>query len=258
MTETQFLTSDNPAEMVAFLGERITDEQRRCFVEACRSSVGSPWSFRKEDLRWTELVYEWVTRAIDNGDISASLAAEILRDIVGNPFRPYWLLNCGGLMRGDVPKGRGHGEHVRIAEIGDWLSWNEGAIPLMVDAMMFEECDKCDGRGWFQEKDYPKWLARCVCDNGRVPRVEPRWSDMLEIADALEEAGCRDQHILEHLRSERDGERCPWCGGGDWGKLGADCCQDCNGTGRIKRRHWRGCWALELLSQKSGSGVGSK
>jgi hypothetical protein len=64
----------------------------------------------------------------------------------------------------------------------------------------------------------PAWLA---WDGGALPRIardvydERRFRDVSVLGDALEEAGCTDQAMLEHC----------WSG----------------------QRHYRGCWVIDLL-----------
>lgn len=248
MTETQWLTSDNPAEMVAFLGERITDEQRYRIDDAYQDILRGP-------------------------SLSTSLHADAIRDIVGNPFIPLAGLKSAmeaGIIAVDAdypvrvfdPKNNSVGwssyewdeldfnnaRHIAASIwqrhcIKPFLEWNNRTIPLMVDAMMNEDCPDND------EHESP-----CdYCHNtGRIPRAEPRWSDMLEIADALEEAGCTEQLILNWLRGW---ESCPWCGGsGDndvstW-VIGYPVCSNCNGTGKRTIKHVIGDWCVELLKGK--------
>jgi hypothetical protein len=68
----------------------------------------------------------------------------------------------------------------------------------------------------------PRWLE---WDGGAVPAMawavydERRFSGLGDLAKALARAGCRDAHLLRHLRS--------------WG------------------RHYRGCWALDALLGKA-------
>lgn len=241
MTEQQFLTSTDPAALVAYLGERITDEQRRFFVEACEITS---WKFRDSDIKRTELAFEWALVA------NVPLAADILRDIVGNPFHRYER-DWAGMPKEIAICRLWEGDTFSVLPLYDWLQWNDGAIPKMVDAMLFEECDMPFGPG------HPT-CSKCG-GKGRISRAEPQWLMMPAIADALEEAGCREPAILEHLRSERDGDRCAWCWNGHvmmppipGAKLHSYPipCSHCNGTGLIRireRRHWKGCWILELL-----------
>lgn len=225
MTETQWLTSDNPAEMVAFLGARITDEQRRFFAEACRKS-------------WCK-----VSGPVMEHYVPLALRADILRDIVGNPFKKLPFIEDGKLCE-YVTK---PGFNVELAVESEWLTWRDGTIPKMVDAMLFENCSKCGirrGERYVFAGPDSHW-ERCDCTNGRIPRAEPRWEMMPIIADALEEAGCRDQYILEHLRGD-----VPWDCQSMCGNRHNDNCKLANGTGQIKRRHYIGCWVVELLRGK--------
>jgi len=69
----------------------------------------------------------------------------------------------------------------------------------------------------------PMWLARHAATVGALAQAiyeEERFSDLPILADALEEAGCTNPHILKH----------------------------CRGPGP----HARGCWALDLLMGKEG------
>lgn len=263
MTESQWLTSDNPAELVAFLGERITDEQLNYFLEAAIDPA------RRSDFEPQVVVESWSRRArleVFRGPFMArghsnlqplEVRAEILRDIVGNPFRRYafWREDWG-----HTPKDWDVAYPGMLHLDSEWLTWSNRTIPLMVDAMMFEDCERCSGHNGerYINFDNPMELFCPLCNKGRIPRAEPRWEMMPVIADALEEAGCRNQHILEHLRSERDGERCALCDGsgsqihvygrGEHGDCEQESCDYCEGMGRIKRRHWKGCHILEVLT----------
>jgi hypothetical protein len=67
----------------------------------------------------------------------------------------------------------------------------------------------------------PAWLA---ANDGAVTTLaqtiyqDRRWSDMPILADALEEAGCANADLLDHCRA--------------------------------KQRHYRGCWAVDLILGK--------
>jgi hypothetical protein len=114
-----------------------------------------------------------------------------------------------------------------------WLTWNNNTVTNLVHAMMYED------RG--------PYLNRYLL------RDEPQWDTMGIIADALEEAGCTEKVILDHLRGT---EPCPHCGGDgarfyDEGER-LQCkqrCDDCNGTGKRLVCHIRGCWLVELLTE---------
>ena len=259
MTEHEWLTSERWETLWDYIAPKLTPETHELIIKAFQSvAFHADWYERRPD---------------------------IIRDIVGNPFRPMAFHHVGKgeylikhpedgrlvlstLPDPNFPKFANHepvfGDIDRVASPAvirvkgtpvtvldpAWLTWNNRTIPLMIDAMMNEDCAKCD---------FPRaWYGDCDCDEGRIPRAEPRWEIMPVIADALEEAGCRDQYILEHLR---DGERCVACGGHGkiWGEprtgvfeaAPVSKCSPCKGTGRIKRRHYIGCHIIELLKGTS-------
>lgn len=130
-----------------------------------------------------------ITRALD-----PATQAALLRDIVGNPFRPPPQVRAfGGLMK-----------------VG-WLTWNNGTIPRMARAIY-------EGR---------------------------RFSDLPMLADALEEAGCHDEGVLEHCREQHN--TCPV----SYPHLPHDYCDGSpQGERPARGLHARGCWVLDLLLGK--------
>lgn len=100
--------------------------------------------------------------------------AVLLRDIVGNPWKPHPPLThsvkcdrCNGKGKRTINytcgtcKGTGS-----IIGTADWLDWN-GPIPLLARSI-YEECE---------------------------------FDNMLILADALEEIGCTDNVIIDHCRN---------------------------------------------------------
>lgn len=105
--------------------------------------------------------------------------------------------------------------------VSGWLTWNDATVPR---------------------------IAQAIYD-------EQRFEEMPILADALEEAGCDNEAILRHCRSE---ERCQDCSGkgqaSDSDRFGwwmAEC-ETCRGTGGqpLLGPHVRGCWVLDLLLGK--------
>ena len=161
--------------------------------------------------------------------------ANALRDIVGNPFRP-------------IPFHVHNGSLYPLQEVKNGPSWEQ-----------------------FEKTLRPvPWLTPTVLNLARAPYEEldsdgTLASDRLAVlADCLEESGCENEDILNHLRGL---EPVP----GDWHK--------CKGCGTIYRRihkysdcgnarcegeeyeevkqwqkmrgnHYRGCWVLDLLLGK--------
>lgn len=121
---------------------------------------------------------------------------------------------------------------------------------------------------------YPKGLCY-VCNTildwnaGSIPKYaeaiynDRRWDEMSMLADMLEEAGCTEQHMIQHCRGK---EMCTTCRGkgvlkcvvvDSWIKENEDGlvdkdCDLCKATGWIPLRspYLRGDWVLDLLMGK--------
>jgi hypothetical protein len=162
MTEAEWLACEKPAEMYRWLQPGhctapyvLSSRKAKLWVEAMRNLIAT-----------TETV--WGLK-LD----SATTRAHLLREIVGNPFRPLWRTGGGGLMLGDVPKGYGYGTHHRIGEISDWLT------------------------------STARELAQATYDDQDFDRLPI-------LADALEEAGCDNREIMGHLRGLQPHVRGCW------------------------------------------------
>jgi hypothetical protein len=251
MTENQWLISTNPVEMYTFVKDRVTERQQRFFVEACRANAPKPWNFRVDSIRWGELAEEWCSRMVFNKDISASVVCDLLREIIGNPFRRF-------SFHRDPRKHLKPGKTYGVGQMFEydppdvyldpaWLQWKSSTIPNLIHAMMNEECDECQmirgKRSRYVNAGPDSCWEKCSCNDGYTTRAEPQWDMMPIIADALEEAGCTEATILDHLRGAE-----PWDCKSMCGTRHDDRCKLSGGTGKRPVRHVRGCWVVELLS----------
>jgi len=148
----------------------------------------------------------------------ASQQAAILRDIIGNPFRPVTLPRKSVRCK----QCKGKGEFLSRADRGP-------------EHMLL--CPPCKGVGFIQG-DCP-WLTptvRALAEASYWETSQGVLSDdrLAVLADAIEEAGCDNHELLQHLRGwERWSETTGWTG---W-----------------RRRtlpHFRGCWALDAILGK--------
>lgn len=225
MTESEYLTSTDPAALLRHVEGRATEEQLRWFVEACRAAfMRNPddWSLSDD---WRGLARSWAEGGCER-------RAALLREIFG-PFRPlqrkYISCLCGGelvpLKKDTLPLlsvcSKCHADGPFWADVvhGEkwpWLAWNDGTIPH---------------------------LARSIHDSGR-------FEDMAILADALVEAGCQEEELIAHCRNL---ERCWKCLGADIASRPRDwdiVCPECHGTGWTPLRgpHVPGCWLTTLLA----------
>jgi len=162
MTEAEWLSSNDPAAMLARLQGKASDRKLRLFACACERISVKEWGESEapvgewekwghplcpEAARWAEnwaREPEWEVREYKIPN-QASRAA-FLRDIFGSPFR----------------------KALTYADLGRYgvLDWNGNTVPR---------------------------LARTIYDERDFER-------MPILADALEESGCADEDILTHCR----------------------------------------------------------
>jgi hypothetical protein len=186
--------------------------------------------------------------------------AALLRCVAGNPFRDIYA-------DVDIPRG-GYGTTLE----GERVGWAADSTVLRLAQAAYDErgrpCERCRGYG----KHYPHILhvggkpgpaEPCPACSG-TGRTDDGTLDpevLAVLSDALEEAGCDNERLLGHLRSEPD--VCPWCDGTGWVPCRAEDdpdgdrmgdlkpCRRCRNTGIIETGpHVRGCWAVDLILGK--------
>ncbi len=229
MTEAEWLASNDPQVMLEFITRRslISARKLRLFAVAVYRSI-RPHNVEHEQTAWRWETHEydlssslksWLSYVVqsetDSGHNypSPGTVAALLRDVVGNPFRPPQPL-------------------YRLAKLDDsgwsglhkvpdspWLTHNDGAVAK---------------------------LAKVIYD-------ERKFDALPMLADALQEAGCDDEAILRHCRGMDRHPRCgvqshdlecEACGVRLYG-------QDVQAVCRFKQGpHVRGCWVLDLLLGK--------
>jgi len=189
------------------------------------------------------------------GQTTKPRMAAILRDIVGNPFRPMTLppgdecrrcrgegsvsAGAGGQVVGMEPRRRCGNCKGRGFRSNPWLTPTVLALAEAAYAERGRKCDKCSGSGWVRvhdggtREDGYGWKKADCPDCGGTGTINGGTLDNARLAvlsDALEEAGCDDAGLLMHLRGE------------EWHQP--------SGGGLCKRPtgpHWRGCWAVDCV-----------
>jgi hypothetical protein len=150
-----------------------------------------------------------------NAVVTPALQAALLRDVVGNPWRPATL--CG------LSRRPFHNQWAHVDVNGSFWLEDECPVcrPLRTPAVL--------------------GIARRAYDLRD-------WDALPVLADALEEAGCEDTEVLGHLRGWG---RCGTCLGRGASADGFWDCVRCGGSGRITvGPHVRGCWSLDVILGK--------
>ena len=214
MNETEWLVCDDPAEMIRDLqptrsGDAspiqaeggqggITDAQLRFWVEACREIVNDS-RMVQHDLtsELKEAVVCWSTHKHSIPDLSMTTRCAILRDIVGNPWRPVMLPRTFGF---DDAKNE-------ICSVVDRSSWLTTTVLSLARAAHEErvarKCERChsgkvvtsyEGTFWTRTDKPRNTYGPCPdCKGtGTFPSAELDRNRLLILADALEEAGVED------------------------------------------------------------------
>lgn len=147
--------------------------------------------------------------------------ASILRDLFFNPYDESWKRTTCNCDRGYVvvPGKRGFRD------------------------MRRQQCGACYGRCW----KTPIKLSSTVISLAQAIYEARDWDRMPFLADALEEAGNTNRHVLEHCRV------CQECGGQGWLATYEPnpeqyTCDWCGGTG--VGLHFRGCWVVDSILAK--------
>lgn len=270
MNEAEWLASSDPARMLEYLTDRprdgtvrggvtapplISKRKQRLFVAAGLRIVLPETSAKVEamaddpsippDPAWwptdkdADDACRCVVTASGRWSATQGVLADLLREIVGNPFRPVTLPSG----EGKCPQCRGCGRTIR-----------RGAGASVV--RQEPPCDACRGTGrtpcpWLTPTVLS--LAQAAYDH-RDPATGHLAADRLAIlADALEEAGCVDDGILFHLRGEFGCDECRGVGFiyGPPYSLNRLTCPKCVGQGTLPHPpHVRGCWAIDLILGK--------
>lgn len=213
MTEAEWLASVNPAAMLGWLCDthprsgqphagRPSERKLLLFSLACRLAsargpidslevdVGYRDIDQKETSRWNgeRLAVSWGSSAGDSpGDMPLPWRADILRDIVGNPFRPVALPKGPARL---CPRCEGDG----------WVPTPDGLYASRA------ACKVCNGKGTLNLFDPCPWINPTVQSlataayEHRTPQGHLDAARLAVLADALEEAGCDSEDVLRHLR----------------------------------------------------------
>lgn len=161
--------------------------------------------------------------------MKARVAADILRDTVGNPFKPVRI----------EPAWRTR-DVVMLAESA--YRDRKRVRPHDDDPTPWEHRPKADTSLRALEEEFE---ARLRPVRGTDGTMDPM--TLIALADALEEAGCGNEELLRHLRGYGPHTDCE--GKGGYLATGKPLCLDanCDGWRPLPAPHYRGCWAVDLV-----------
>ena len=239
VSSTFFTLSDRKLRLISCAIERAT----QCFLAELEKEsldIAESWADGKEpsykQLRryincgwWMSLLAIDATREsirIHNSDQDRRQVCYLLRDMIGNPFRPVFLPEQPYMK----PTGRG-GIAIRTA-LCPWLT--DDVLSLASAA-------------------YSERMPNGTLDSARLPIL----------ADALEDAGCDSEELLQHLRGmvrcvhcldyagdSIKNEWCTYCGLERWLPEWWSRSDRHSTMIHSPAIHYRGCWAIDLLLGK--------
>lgn len=208
MDEAVWLAGEDPEAMLEHVRDKVGERKLRLWVEAGRCA--------QCESAWSGIGWSWAAKAAYHATASCSTPARkaaLLREVVGNPFRPTVVLPrdvgavLGGLKAG-TPTYRQ--ENVILEEV---LTWHDGLVPRLARAAYDErsrECKVCRGN-----KVVPAYapyrLTECSCGG----KLQERWD-------------------IGNLRDGHPPKWCPRC----WAAflpdhVGVRPCNDCKGSGVV-------------------------
>lgn len=265
MTESEWLECSDPESMVGWVttggGPVASQYKLRCIEDAV---------FNRFGLNLDDLVVQ------DKPPVDG---CDIIRDIVGNPFRPF----RPAIYDNPGCPNRAVRHPQSICSCPPWLT---PTVLSLAQAAHDELWDKAEEVERIEKMiDTQRFImSRCYSDSAyrvyssnldrfrkELAKVEELPHGMLDpqrlkiLSDALEEAGCEQEEcgecpVLRKAKINSDGsyDRDMVEEVIEWGKAKKQC--RCGGTGKVTHSilthlrspdsHYRGCWAIDLILGK--------
>jgi hypothetical protein len=224
VTETEWLTCNDPERMLAFLGVNVNTRKLRLF---CCASCRRCWPFLDERSRRAISMGEQdAENAIDGVEVKAAVSAahqaeaDAYTAAAGDEDDIRYLAACAASDSINDPQDSATFV-VRIATGASKLLLNSGRAnhdgpPL---STLLRDIIGNPFRPATVDPVWLRWNYGCVVELARAIYDERAFDHLPILADALEDAGCDNADILAH----------------------------CRGDGP----HVRGCWVVDLLLGKS-------
>jgi hypothetical protein len=232
MNESDWLACDDPQIMVSYLEGKTSDRKLRLFACACCRRY---WTFLLEPA--SQRAVEVAERFADDLATLEELtqaheqALAILQAYPSMFVAPaceaaVMVMNLAALDAVRATLGATRAMAVRDAAYAGVPGFDERRA--VEEALAAELCDQCEllrhivGNPFRPVAIDPKWLRWDGGVVGKMARViydEGQFEDLPFLADALMDAGCDNEEILEHCRTPRD--------------------------------HIKGCWVVDALLQRT-------
>ena len=204
MNEESWRHCADPGPMIDWLGFRLTDRQARLFAVACCRRI---WH-RFGDVRARRLVEVAEHSARGLASRSERLAAEVESYYLYAETTPVGALH---LSHGELPPEESFPDVAASLAVGGWpaqayLYCHDPHAPLAEEraaqAALLRDVVAWPGR---PVRIQPIWLTPTVRSLVEAVEEDGDFERLPVLGDALEEAGCRDENLLDHCRDRRLG-----------------------------------------------------
>ncbi len=212
MTEAEWLACCDPEPMLLYLKDRASKRKLRLYAVACAGPVEHFLQGRRR-----REVLQLAERWADEGAAPPQLDEAVRRNYKAmDKLGPYTAAHIAtGAVNAVAGAGAWAAAWVVVSEVRRAL-WEETRRPVYeVGKQQADLLRHIMGNPFHLEPFEPAWRTPGALAIARAAYEDQRWHDLPFLADAVEDAGCPDAVLLEHLRA-----------GGE---------------------HLRGCWALDLV-----------
>ncbi len=202
LTESQWSTALRPEALLREMHRRLGERKLWLFAAACIRQTPTSWA---NDCSW---LLEQLERTADQGLLRSF--SGLRAGLAGMVESSHHLIQFAEALF-DIPS--------RFLSAGSSAEVVWQVVPNLIAVVSV--ADESQQRSWIRElagNPYrpavldPTWLGwndGCVGKLARVLDAERRFEDLPILADALEDAGCTETMLLEHLRSS--GPHCHGC-----------------------------------------------
>jgi hypothetical protein len=224
MNEQQWLSSTSPQEMLDFLGTtgNFSNRKARLFAVACCRRAVAVAEWDADGLTSKEAVGVAARGVAAREVVGAGLLGRLPLWIVA-PARAAWAALTGGR---ESNRGSGQSLPIQLAAIAAatdllaFVSAKPDEARQHHTVLLRDICGPLPFREVHVDPSLLRWNDCTVVRLAQAIYDDQRWADMPILADALLDAGCDNEEILQHCREQ----------------------------GVV---HTRGCWVLDLLLGKS-------